>query len=74
MVGGKGENAVGVVVRTALNINLAMGALSALEQLGKLNQQLNVVRVAAKALGGSADREVVGVKKRVLSAAGKRRL
>jgi hypothetical protein len=38
------------------------------KQLGKLNHQLNGVRSAAKALGGSAEREVVGVKKRVLSA------
>ena len=41
------------------------------KQLGKLNHQLNGVRAAAKALGGSAEREVVGVKKRVLSAAGR---
>jgi hypothetical protein len=41
------------------------------EQLGKLNHQLSAVRAAAKALGHSAEREVVGVKKRVLSAAGR---
>jgi hypothetical protein len=41
------------------------------KQLGKLNHQLNGVRAAAKALGGSAEREVVRVKKRVLSAAGR---
>jgi hypothetical protein len=41
------------------------------KQLGKLNHQLSGVRAAAKALGGSAGREVVGVKKRVLSAAGR---
>jgi hypothetical protein len=41
------------------------------KQLGKLNHQLNGVRAAAKALGGSAEREVAGVKKRVLSAAGR---
>jgi hypothetical protein len=41
------------------------------KQLGKLNHQLSGVRAAAKALGGSAEREVVGVKKRVLSAAGR---
>jgi hypothetical protein len=41
------------------------------KQLAKLNHQLNGVRVAAKALGHSAEREVVGVKKRVLSAAGR---
>jgi hypothetical protein len=41
------------------------------KQLGKLNHQLSGVKAAAKALGGSAEREVVGVKKRVLSAAGR---
>jgi hypothetical protein len=41
------------------------------KQLGKLNHQLNGVRAAAKVLGGSAGRKVVGVKKRVLSAAGR---
>jgi hypothetical protein len=41
------------------------------KQSGKLNHQLNGVRAAAKALGGSAEREVVSVKKRVLSAAGR---
>jgi hypothetical protein len=41
------------------------------KQLGKLNRQLNGVRAAAKALGGSAERGGVGVKKRVLSAAGR---
>ena len=41
------------------------------KQLGKLNHRLSGVRAAAKALGGSAEREVVGVKKRVLSAAGR---
>jgi hypothetical protein len=41
------------------------------KQLGKLNHHLSGVRAAAKALGGSAERGVVGVKKRVLSAAGR---
>ena len=41
------------------------------KQLGKLNQRLNGVRAAARALGSSAEREVVGLKKRVLSAAGR---
>ena len=41
------------------------------KQLGKLQHQLNGVRGAAKALGHSVEREVVGVKKRVLSAAGR---
>jgi len=39
------------------------------EQLSKLQKQLNGVRIAAKALGDSASREVTQVKKRVLSAA-----
>jgi hypothetical protein len=41
------------------------------KQLGKLNHQLNGVRAAAKALGGSAEHEVIGAKKRTLSAAGR---
>jgi len=41
------------------------------KQLGKVNHQLNGVRVAAKALGDSTNRELKGVKKRVLSAAGR---
>ena len=41
------------------------------KQLGKLKHQLSGVRAAAKALGGSAEREVIRVKKRVLSAAGR---
>ena len=41
------------------------------KQLAKLNHRLSSVRAAAKALGGPAEREVVGVKKRVLSAAGR---
>ena len=41
------------------------------KQLGKLNHQLSGARAAAKALGGSAERVVIGVKKRVLSAAGR---
>jgi hypothetical protein len=41
------------------------------KQLGKLSHQLSDVRAAAKALRGSVEREVVGVKKRVLSAAGR---
>ena len=41
------------------------------KQLGKLNHHLSGVRAAAKALSGSAEREVVGVKRRVLSAAGR---
>ena len=41
------------------------------EQLSRLNHQLSGIRAAAKALGHSAEREVVGAKKRVLSAAGR---
>jgi hypothetical protein len=41
------------------------------KQLGKLQHQLNGLRSATKALGHSAEREVVGAKKRVLSAAGR---
>ena len=41
------------------------------KQLGKLNHQLNGIRAAAKALGDSTNRELKGVKKRVLSAAGR---
>jgi hypothetical protein len=41
------------------------------KQLGKLQHRLNGMRTAAKALGYSAEREVVGAKKRVLSAAGR---
>jgi hypothetical protein len=41
------------------------------KQLGKVQNKLSGVRAAAKALGASAEREVVGVKKRVLSAAGR---
>ena len=41
------------------------------KQLGKLQHRLNGVRAAAKALGHSVEREVVGAKKRVLSAAGR---
>jgi hypothetical protein len=41
------------------------------KQLGKLQHQLNGVRAAAKALGHSTEREVIRVKKRTLSAAGR---
>ena len=41
------------------------------KQLGKLQHRLNGMRTAAKALGHSAERDVVGAKKRVLSAAGR---
>ncbi len=41
------------------------------KQLGKLQHRLNGIRTASKALGHSAQSEVVGAKKRVLSAAGR---
>jgi hypothetical protein len=44
------------------------------KQLGKLQHQLNGVRAAAKALGGSAAKEVTRAKKRVLSAAGRAKI
>jgi hypothetical protein len=44
------------------------------KQLGKLQHQLNGVRRAAKALGDSANRELKGVKKRVLSAAARAKI
>jgi hypothetical protein len=44
------------------------------KQLGKLQQQLNGVRAAAKALGSSTSRELTSVKKRVLSAAGRAKI
>jgi hypothetical protein len=43
-------------------------------QLSNLQRQLNGVRIAAKALGDSASREVTQVKKRVLSAAAKAKI
>lgn len=44
------------------------------KQVGKLQHQLNGLRTAAKALGDSTNREVTGVKKRVLSAAGRAKI
>jgi len=44
------------------------------KQLGKLQNELDGVRAAAKALGRSADRELTSVKKRVLSAAGRAKI
>ena len=41
------------------------------KQVGNLQNQLSGVRAAAQALGHSAERDVVGAKKRVLSAAGR---
>jgi hypothetical protein len=44
------------------------------KQLGKLQHQLSGVRAAAKALGQSTEREVSGVKKRVMSAAARAKI
>lgn len=44
------------------------------KQLDKLQHQLNGVRAAAKALGGSASKELKVVRKRVLSAAARARI
>jgi hypothetical protein len=44
------------------------------KQLGKLQQQLNGVRAAAKVLGDSTKRELKSAKKRVLSAAGRAKI
>jgi hypothetical protein len=41
------------------------------KQLAKLQNQLNGAQAAAKALGRLANHEISGVKKRVLSAAGR---
>jgi alkylhydroperoxidase/carboxymuconolactone decarboxylase family protein YurZ len=41
------------------------------KQLGKIQHQLNAVRAAAKALGGSTNQEIRSVKKHVLSPAGR---
>jgi hypothetical protein len=44
------------------------------KRLGKLHQQLNGVRAAAKALGDSTKSEISAAKKRVLSAAGRAKI
>ena len=44
------------------------------KQLSKLQHQLDGVRAAAKALGGSASKEIKVAKKRVLSAAGRAKI
>src|SRR6267378_892328 len=44
------------------------------KQLGKLQEQLEGVRAAGKALGNSAGRELSGIKKRVLSEAGRAKI
>jgi hypothetical protein len=41
------------------------------KQLGTAQHKLSGVRAAAKASGGSAEREVIGVKKRILSPPGR---
>ena len=44
------------------------------KQVDKLQDRLEGVRAAAKALGHSANRDLVSVKKRVLSAAGRAKI
>ena len=44
------------------------------KQIGKLQRQMQGVRGAAKALGDSTTKELTGVKKRVLSAAGRAKI
>jgi len=44
------------------------------EQLGKLQQQLNGVKAAAKALGHSTNHELNEFKERLLSAAGRKKI
>jgi hypothetical protein len=44
------------------------------KQLGNIQQRLNGVQAAAKALGGSTSRELKGAKKRVLSAAARAKI
>jgi hypothetical protein len=44
------------------------------KQLSKLQSELSGVKAAAKALGGSAIREVTQVKKRVMSAAARAKI
>ena len=44
------------------------------KQLGKLQDQLNGIRAAAKALGDSTNRELKAVKKRVMSAAARAKI
>jgi TctA family transporter len=44
------------------------------KQVDKLQHRLEGVKEAAKALGNSANRDLVGVKKRVLSAAGRAKI
>jgi hypothetical protein len=44
------------------------------KQVGKLQHQLDELRAAARASGHTADRELTEVKKRVLSAAAKKKI
>ena len=44
------------------------------KQLGKLQKQLDGVRAAGKALGKSANRELTGIRKRVLSEVGRAKI
>jgi hypothetical protein len=44
------------------------------KELGNLQQRLNGIRTAAKALGNTASREIAQVKKRVMSAAARAKI
>jgi hypothetical protein len=44
------------------------------KQLSKVQRELDGIRMAAKALGHSANKEVKAIKKRVLSAAGRAKI
>jgi hypothetical protein len=44
------------------------------KQLGKLQDQLNILRAAGKALGNSTSREIARVKKHVLSPGGRAKI
>jgi hypothetical protein len=44
------------------------------KELGKLQHQLSGLQAAANALGNSTSRELIGVKKRVMSAASRARI
>jgi hypothetical protein len=44
------------------------------KRLGKVQRELDGIRMAAKALGHSSNKEVKAIKKRVLSAAGRAKI
>jgi hypothetical protein len=69
------EDAAAIAVKSSRHAKTAEQALQQVEkQLGKIQQRLNGVRAAAKALGDSTSRELKGAKKRVLSAVARARI